>query len=199
MLQTVSRLISKFSFLIIPFTALAILTSCNDDDEGGGGGMALPSPAVVYLWNTSTTTDGNISGVSGANNTCLSNVSASFPTTVNTHRAVIATSYFDPRDMFDNDPPVQRPDGTVIINSYSNFFNSGVDASNSTIGGISSYWTGLGPTGVPGSNNCSDWTSGNNGINGAYGIGGGGVVDARRFSDNLYPCDTAVRLLCISY
>ena len=110
-----SRLIGKFSFLI-PLLFLTILSSClplltgagivasgggsDDDDDGGGGGGAVdnrPRPSVIYMWRTSNSVslDGDIGGVSGADNECdMDNSSQTFATSVSTPSCGYSIFYF---------------------------------------------------------------------------------------------------------
>ena len=155
--------IFKFPLLIIMFAALF---ACNDsDNKNDSDGSSKKSgdrpPSVVYLWVSADTTNGNIGGLDGANTICQTNASnASLPEDVSQHLAVLATSSSHPKDMFDSDPLVKRPDQTSIIGSWEDFFdpNEALEAPVST----SVFYVWLGLTGRAGeqlSYNCSDWTS----------------------------------------
>ena len=198
--HSLTRLIGKFSFLI-PLLFLTVLSSCGSDDGGGGGGAVdnRPRPSVIYMWRTSNSVslDGDIGGVSGADNECdMDNSSQTFTTSVSTHRAVIVSSTFDPRNIFANDPPVQRPNGTVITDSYSDFFDNSITSRNS-IGSAWTYWTGLNSNGVVSSNTCNDWTTDASGSDGN--TGSAGARNVSRFNNSAISCNNTYALLCISY
>ena len=209
--HSLTRLIGKFSFLI-PLLFLTVLPSClplltgaglmatgggGDDGGGGSGTPALPSPSVVYMWASSTRSNGNIGGINGADTICETNAGISFPTTVSTHRAVLRSSTNDPRNYFANDPPLERRDGATIASTYSAFFvrNQAVTASVWT--NNTSYWSGIDLNGAPDTNNCSDWTDN---TTGTALEGQANQTDNRRYTGAASNCaTTAGRLLCISY
>ena len=153
--------IFKFPLLIIMFAALF---ACDDSDnkndsDGSSKKSGDRSPSVVYLWVSADSTNGNIGGLDGANTICQTNASnASLPEDVSQHLAVLATSSSHPKDMFDSDSLVKRPDQTSIIDSWNGFFDPNVtlEAAVSTTSGT--VWTGLASTGGLAST-CSDWTS----------------------------------------
>ena len=148
------------------------------------------------MWVSSTSTDGDIGGVNGATAICETDASSSAPIAGLTHRAVIATSANDPSNYFSNNPPVQRPDGTVITDAYAEFFDN-VGISSSVNGVDISFWTGLENNGAVSTDNCTAWTgTGGNGQTGK----GNENSDSDRFSYTVFGCNTGtVRILCISY
>ena len=204
-----TRLIGKFSFLI-PLLFLTVLPSClplltgagliaagggGDGGGGGGGGgnagpTGPPSPSVVYMWVSTTTNNGNIGGINGADTICETDSSTpSFATSVSTHRAVLRNSTNDPRNYFANNPPVQRPDGTVITTTYSRFFGNGA-ANNAVSTAAGTYWTGE-------IANCANWTSASNGDNGNNGLRSS--TSGSRWNAAAISCNNAQTLLCMSY
>ena len=184
----ISHQSGRFLSLIIPLLFLIIISGCGSDDENNASG-----PSVVYMWRAASQTDGDLGGVSGANNTCeTDSLNITFATSVSNHRAVVATASNDPEAYFSNNPAVKRPDGTDIISTYSDFFDNMATASNSTIG-IGWYWTGLNAT----ITNCSDWTSNASGDNGT--LGDGSATNATRTLRATDSCDSNHLLLCVSY
>ena len=93
---------------------------------------------------------------------------AGLPSGTFTHRSILPSSSFDPRNIFANDPPVERPDGTSIIGAYSDFFDP-IESLDNNVAGISvSTLTGFDNSGDPG-DTCSDWTSNSNSDNTTHG------------------------------
>ena len=190
-----------FSF-VISLSILVLFSSCGETEDEESSG---PSVSVVYMWVSSTTTNGDIdyggdSGVAGADNICMNNASGiSLPSGDYTHRAVLASPSFHPKNIFSNDPPIQRPNGTIIANKYSNFFKSSVTVTN-TVGVSGTYWTGINDSGNIGST-CTNWTTNSGGGTLFGGYGNGSQRDIRRLGVALYGsvCSAVDRILCISY
>ena len=151
------------------------------------------------MWASTQTTTGDIGGVNGATRICETDASGISGLAAGlTHRAVIATSANDPRNYFSNNLPVQRPNGTVILDSYADFFNGGVTLTNTI--GTGYYWTGLKLDGSIHNSSylCNDWTSVSSSVDGTY--GDAGLTDLGRFYDGFSSCDQRInKVLCISY
>ena len=141
-------------------------------------------------------TNGNIGGLDGANTICQTNASnASLPEDVSQHLAVLATSSSHPKDMFDNDPPVKRPDQTSIIGSWEGFFDLDITLETSATPSFAGVFTGLTGTGEQSSYTCSDWTS-------AIGRTGAGVsnnLDTERLFSANVDCSSQYQLYCVSF
>ena len=171
------------------------LLSGGGDDEGSG----TPATPVVYMWITSSGLDGDLGGVSGADQICENESSGiGLPSGNFTHRAVLASSSFHPRDISGiGNRRVQRPDGTVIIDTYTNFLDSSIDLDNNISGVSFGFWTGLASNGNASTDNCNDWMS-NSGARGEFGAST--QVNNFRLRINDEGCVVALnRLLCISY
>ena len=189
-------------------SAFLLLISCGGDDgDAGGGGnnggdtQTPPSPSMVYLWRLSTVeSSGSLGGVRGGDALCQGDTaSAGLPSTVSTHRVVLATLSNHPRDYFSNDPPVYRPDGiTPITDTWTAFFDRNVTADNGVVPeGNGAYWTGLNDDGSVGEN-CDDWTSDSTDFSGN--VGDGPTKPVTRFSAaSIVSCDSDLGLLCVSY
>ena len=206
------------SILMIPFFILLTLpVACSDEEETSStsGGAAdtsgeamdtsdpaepLVEPPVVYMYvSTAAGQNGDFGGIDAANDICLNNrpPDASFDSDVDTYKAVLATDDFHPRDIVDNNPPIQRPDRTVIDNFYANFFNRNHTLIRPVVASNTLVWTGLDASGDISSNNCEDWTSAST-VQGEY--GGAHVRDQLRFRSGAAPCNnTTPTLLCIAY
>ena len=195
MKHSLTQLIGKFFHRIIPVFLLTLIACGGDDAPSGSSG-----PSVVYMWPSTQSTNGNIGGVNGATAICETDASGIGGLAAGlTHRAVIATSANDPRDYFSNNPPVQRPDGTVIINTYADFFDRTQTATNSVGASYRLYWIGIDLTnGGIISNTCSNWTSGQSSSVGDY--GDGSVTTISRMYDGDTACDGgSLGVLCVSY
>ena len=178
--------IFKFPLLIIMFAALF---ACNDSDnkndsDGGSKKSGDRSPSVVYLWVSADSTNGNIGGLDGANTICQANASnTSLPKDVSQHFAVLATSSSHPKDMFDSNPPVKKPDQTSLVDSWKDFFDPNVTLGAPVASLDTGIWTGLGAdeAGEDLSYNCSDWTSSIDGARDNGGVASHSVLDKERF------------------
>lgn len=181
---------------LISLIFLLTIISCGEDTEEEN----RPSPNVIYMWVSTRPTDGNIGGVAGANTICVNEGnSASFNTSVEGHVALISSDTINPSGFFANDPPVQRPGGTVIVNSYSDFFNGSQNALDRTTNNSNHYWTGLNNAGALSTDNCNEWWSNANSDEGTVGIGN---TNNTRLMDggSGAPCNTSsFRILCLSY
>ena len=189
--QSVSQSVSRIIHLIPVF--LLTLIACGGDDAPSGS--SGPSPSVVYMWVSTQNTNGNIGGVNGATTICETDASTSAPIAGLTHRAVIATSANDPRNYFSNNPPVQRPNGTVITDTYADYFDPSVRLRNSTTGGYDNYWTGFTELGTASTDNCSSWTA----TTGQGNRAGTDASDNGRLTNATVNCTTTSKVLCISY
>ena len=149
------------------------------------------------MWVSSTSTDGDIGGVNGATAICETDASGISGLAAGlTHRAVIATSANDPSNYFSNNPPAQRPNGTVITDAYADFFDGLVTPTNTI--GTGYYWTGLNSVGsYESSFSCNDWTSASSSVEGGY--GNASVSNTNRLIDGLEGCGGTNKVLCISY
>ena len=218
--HSLTRLIGKFSFLI-PLLFLTVLPSClplltgaglivasgGGDDGGGGGTPALPRASVIYMWVSSTTTNGNIGGVNGADTICETDAAnANLPAGFGyTHKAVISINTYDASSIIDSSDTrdIQRPDGTAIASNYAAFFTVGTALTNSIGTSSNRFWTGhfinSSNTFVPnptGPNSCNFWTSTSNfGRQGEQNT----TNNARLSVSSSNGCQNPRFILCISY
>ena len=151
------------------------------------------------MWTSTQTTDGDI-GVSGANSICQTEAAgAGLDSSFSyTHRAVIISSSSDPKTISGiASRAVQRPDGTVITNSYTDFFDETVTTTNSITTNTVDYWTGFLNDGTLSTFACTNWTSASNSVRGRHGRGD--RTDVERINYDLVNCDLLRNILCISY
>ena len=152
-------------------TALA-LPQCDNDDNGGGGGGPPPITVPIYLWTTSCTVTGNMTGCSNtdagrdAADTICQNSYAGDAGTADertriagedrglnaagennppSHRAVLADSNLLPQN-FDipnkENREIQIPDQTKISDNYQKLFDAGEDI-DAIFATAAFYWTGI--------------------------------------------------------
>lgn len=176
-------------FLLVP--VIIFISSCGGGE--GGKDKAKPSPSVVYAWVSNVSTTGNIGGVAGANSHCVSTAgSIGFSTSVTNHKAGLFIG--EPRNYIANNPSLKRPDGTLIANRYSDFWDTSV--SNIVAGvttTVESIFIGTLTYGVA---DCQRWTVAHGNAN----TGHADKTDARRYNANSFSnCSDSHRLLCISY
>ena len=176
---------------------MGFLVSCNDEGELV---YSQSDTSVVYMWESTTTTNGDIGGVNGATTICETDASGIAGLAAGlTHRAVIATAANDPRSYTNNNRPVQRPDGTPITDTYADFFDRNVTASNSVVTASSSRfsWTGIAITGGPSAYHCQNWTSA--AITDLGNRNNNATPTRYRFQVTDSECDNIQHILCISY
>ena len=198
---------------LLGFT-LIFSVACKKDKSNDGGvapdvapdvdTYSPVTPSVVYLWITLPShrdhRTGDLQGGSTADDYCESEATnQNFDTPVTSHRAVLSTTSSPSRDargFFENDPPVKRLDGTLIIDSYTNFFDSTVPLKKAVEESSGSYWTGISTTGDPSSDNCENWTTGDPSESGVS--GSRNSKSGTRFSNSSEPCETRMYILCVS-
>lgn len=178
---------STLNLLILSAFLLNILFACGDRDYLSG---LLP----VYMWESTTVVgDGDFGGVDAADAICKTDAPASMAK--KTHKAVIATSTYDPRTIVNGSRPVQRTDGTLLISRYSDFFDPSKKAKNS-LESNNIYWIGLDSSGDVSTTNCSNWTT----TLGTGDVGIGNDTKTHRFRYNSLSCTfSSGRILCLSY
>ncbi|MCY4524448.1 MAG: hypothetical protein OXB84_06895, partial [Halobacteriovoraceae bacterium] len=107
------------------------------------------------------------------------------------HRAIIATSDEHPKDFLSNNPPVYHIDGTVIVDSYQDFFDPKIetrkiselrDGGKFIWTGFSSFWSNRNSNYSP--ENCNNWSVSNS-------VG--------RISNGDAWCNIPYRIICMSY
>ena len=186
------------NFLFVLFLTFS-LAGCGDEETSESGGTADTPDPVAYMWVSTQVEDGDFGGIARANEICEQDATddSNFASPVTTHRAVLVTDDFDPRDeIFDDDREVKRPDGTLITANYSNYFDhtatldNGVSASNSV-------WFGLLSNDTP--PNCTNWSIASGGSNGAT-LGASATAGfGRILSIASTSCAASRPFLCISY
>ena len=147
-------------------TVLLALPHCENDDNGGGGGEA--SLAAIYLWVTSCTVKGDMNGgtcpdpvgapangPARADAICAnqyeSDVSPDDRDRIAgegepRHTAMLVRSNDPPKEVFPvrgkDTLKIQRPDETLIADSWDQFFDPSVNTANDVTGSSVTYWTG---------------------------------------------------------
>ena len=151
---------------------------------------------------TSTTTNGDLGGVSGADATCQARAIAGGLT--GTFKAWVSTSTSSPAGTFvPSAVPYVRVDGTKIADDWADLIDGSLDAPLLVTelglplepGGFGSdfTWTGTGNNGAAASPHCADWTSASSASNGVV----GNAREASSFSLWLNrPCDSQFHLYC---
>ena len=159
-------------------------------------------PDPVYMWVSSTNVSGNLGGLSGADDHCVSDaddVSAELSSL--THKAVIGTASRNPKnmDIGGSDRPVMNLNNEKIVDTYTDFFDSSITAEHAVISATTNFWTGLDIDGsTDTSKTCSNWSTNANAPRGARGRGG--EKGRRRFQNGTANCNiNTYKLLCISY
>ena len=127
-----TQLLGKF-FLLITYFALI---SCGEDGDEKGTPSA-PAPDEVTVWFTSSTHNGNMNGVNGADTIC-NNDNMRKSDELSNHRALLASANQDPRTFFSSNPSVRSGYLDMpVADTWSHFFDPSYDAP----GTVGSYGT----------------------------------------------------------
>ena len=215
---------------ILALTAILCLPHCSSDDNGGGGGNGGgetpsegPVTTSIYLWITSCNVPGDMNdcgnttpGRAGADSIC----EARYATDVDpidseridserggapSHKALLADRTLHPKD--DTGIPnketraIQKPDLTLITDSWADFFDSSMTVGTIADGTIDDatlqlYWTGLNASFTLGVH-CQDWMSAISGVRGNTGVQPSSNTERLGFSDA--SCLSSYKLLCITH
>lgn len=151
------------------------------------------------MWASTTSTNANMGGLSGANTICQTDGnggSFTFATPVTTHRAAIYTSTHNPSTLFTT-TPLKKPNGADIANEYQNFWDTTVMDTLSAVTKPGStayviYWVGNSS-----GNTCTDWSVSSTSFDGA--TGDDNTAPSRYNAGNGRCSDTTIAVLCISY
>lgn len=185
------------------------------NSSGGGGGSTGGSGSAIptlYLFSTSTTTDGNLKGSfstarQGADNKCITARSGiTFPdNTCNQIRAIVSLSG---SDSISNMPgnysiptnkPIHTPGGPVFAADWNVFIagTSGNKLENGVMPSGVAWWSFSNGDGSYAMHNClggENSVSGNNGMTSTSSVTGAGWI-----SGTANTCNNTYRLLCICY
>ena len=157
-------------------------------------------PNVAYMWITSSSSQGDIGGINGADTMCeMEGPGLTFTTTVSNHKAVISSSSYDARNIINGNTPIRRRDGTSIAPRYMDYFNNALPLTNTVTTTANFYWSGISQTGLPSTSNCNNWT-----VTTGQGlglIGASNALDSVRLSlSSTNNCNYASGvILCISF
>lgn len=190
-------LISIGKLFLLTFSLL-FFSSCGQDLE-------MQNSSVIYMWLSTTASNGDLGGVNGADSICETDAPGiGLPgNTSFTHSAVIAATSYHPRDIIPaNDTrSITRIDRTIIASRYSDFFDSSVNISNAISATNRGYWSGLSNAANISPSNCLDWTNGTTTEQAL--VGAADQTDRGRYSNRIRQCRTGggtqVAVLCISY
>ena len=166
---------------------------------------AAPLLAQIFMWVTANLYDGDLGGVAGADTICTTEAAGAglpLPAGSYTHRALISDSTQDIRTIINGaSGPIERPNNTPIINTWTNYFDNTVTSTNAVIGVARTMntfvWGGMDTTGTPSTLHCNNWTSDLN-------TDMGNIADANwdavaRLEDGDDDCNIPQNILCISY
>lgn len=172
---------------------------------GGGGGGGVGDDKIIFT--TVSQFDGNLRGVSGADDSCMSD--ENYPGT-GTYKALIVDSTNRVASVTANTGDgqvdwilqpntdyVQSDGTTAIMTTDANGLFVFGELTNSITAGGSDYWTGLDANWQPGGDTtlCANWTS--NSVTEDANYGEGSFVNGRAIaSDNSF-CDESLWLACV--
>lgn len=159
------------------------------------------------LFMTSTTYNGNLGGVSGANSLCQARAAAA--SLAGTYVALISTTSSTVGNLVPILGGVKLRNGIAIADSatdlYDNWINRSIniDEFGNTIGSIDPWTYSTGGGGKYGAlltESCNDWTDGTSSFNGraSSAVSTGSISQGWIYGSNLATCDSLRRLLCIS-
>ena len=175
--------------IVFPYLfSTILLLGCDLSSENEKG---ISNGPDVFLWVSTQTTDGNMGGVEGADEICEEDAPEELSQLE--HRAVLRSSdRYEP----DGKSVAKRPDGTVIVEDYTDFFTAEEKLEASVNDRTQTYWFGL-----RADNNCGDWTSNN--VSESATAGRSNQVGSGRYEYGLrvktYPCNQSLHVLCSSF
>jgi hypothetical protein len=199
----------NMKFFLI-FSVLFILVSCSKESSSGpaSNGLSDGLPANQQrIFITSTTFNGNLGGLSGADTKCQAAATAAGLS--RTYKAFLSSSTTLAKDKFNLDEPIFEVDSngasTLVAHSLTDFnignvisdpafrYNETGADQNVIISGAAIFWIATGGGAV---NFCSNWTSSSSMVSGDIGCTNSGEV----LSGWTLPilCDQIVSLICIS-
>lgn len=172
-----------------------------------GGAYSIGSS--LRIWVTNSTTMGNLNGTGGTvggDSMCNNMADTNHPGS-GTYKALI---WLPGRTVSDADWPIiantnyYRSDGITLIGNSNSVktITSALPNSVNTSAGLNS-WSGIMANGIPwmaGSDNCSNWTSSLNTVDGIFGTANlttPGNVFGRNGGPNRSSCDQLLRLYCV--
>ena len=164
------------------------------DGSGEWVTIGKKPPLNKRAFQTSSTYDGNLGGVAGADQKCQD--AADAVPLGGTWKAWLRTSVYDIRTAStQNDGPYVMVDGTVVANNWTDLVDGSIDAPMQ-ITELSAVATGLNPwTGqTTGTNYCTDWTTNSSGVTGR--VGSPTSTAAAWESNTTSNCNIARPLLC---
>lgn len=158
------------------------------------------APPNIYLWVTTTTTDGNLGGLNAANNICETEaIGVGLPAGPDyIHRAYLGTSTNNPATYITDARSVRRPNNTLIANNWTSFVDTTIFLINSITAAFVEYWTGHNSFNQPAASACFDWTSNDPFIPRGE-VGSGDMTDDSRLLSGGETCNLVFSLLCVSY
>lgn len=190
---------------------ITCLISCNDSSKSNStGGPSDPIDGIQSgqqrLFLTSTTYNGNLGGLSGADVKCQNEARAAGLR--RTYKAFLSSSTILAKNRFSLDEPLYEidPNGDAILiaQSLTDFNNGNVLSDpafrydqnrvdqNVLLSTAATFWIATGSGSV---NFCTDWTSSNSNINGNIGSTNSGEILG--WMETL-ACDQQISLICIS-
>ena len=140
---------------------------------------AMPPPALSKkVFVTSTTYNGNLGGLSGADSICQARAAAGGVDNPTKFKAWLSTSIPDveAKNRFTFTGPWYRLDGVKVADSKADLTDltlftaiSYTEIGEYFVPSYTNVWTGTGADGMGSIDNCSNWTDGTTGFNGTYG------------------------------
>ena len=190
------KCMSVYKLLLFILFATAVGCETNVGEDIKGEGRLLEE---VFLWVSSTRTNGDFGGPEGADRICEEDATGRLSTSGVTHRAVLRGVFTRPVTgsliISDGDPPAKRLDGTIIVEEFSDFLLDDPALVPVEDGAAKEYWTGASDAGLDGA--CDDWTSDDSSLEAEKGISNTTGFD--RYEGGRASCDQQLHILCSSF
>ena len=164
-------------------------------------GSDAPTEKTIFI--TTTSFQGNLDGVAGADDKCQTEANNAVPPLPGIYKAWISrtgTPSIPSRPSFrKHDLPYKNVDDSLVASSFDDFLDGNFPGTIKTIEGSSNFrqaWTGTQNDGTDGNLNCLNWTSNDEGDRGMIGVNIGGPVTSDWSSDGSSICSSARHLYC---
>ena len=167
--------------------------------ESGGGDEEPVDPERFLIWVSTTTSNGNMGGIAGANEICATDESRPEVEGLTNHKALLSSSEQDAKDVApvgSGAVPVFRSDGsTVVSTTWDGLWDGVLDLSP-----LSTQfwpWTGATTTGTASASDCAGWTDATADQIGTYAQSV--AIEAKWINYWTDSCTTSRRIYCVSW
>lgn len=177
---------------------------CFQTGTGGPLPALTPPTGSKKVFVTSTTYNGNLGGLTGADSICQTRAAAGSLANPTKFRAWLSTDAVNVIDRITSDGPWYRPDGVKVAANKAALTNTAntpllTAISQTETGAYITYqyqkvWTSTGDNGAGFADDCTTWSSNSSGVNGR--VGYANISDSGWTHVASYSCNNTYALYC---